>query len=168
MMAVCVRHCIHALGIKMTTEANCTFRVTAWDEKPYQEFEGGAKLTRAKVSQAFQDTISGEGLVEFLRSHSIEGTASFAGIDLVKRAVGDKSGRFVIQHVGTYDSGGAHSAWSIVPGSGTGDLRVLPAKMVTSLPVNPSRCLSPTIFQTMPNIAAKRDAQTAARPLVIR
>lgn len=68
----------------MTTEANCTFTVTAWDEKPYQEFEGGAKLTRAKVSQAFQDTISGEGLVEFLMSHSTEGTASFAGIDLVK------------------------------------------------------------------------------------
>ncbi len=87
----------------MSTEASCTFKVTGWDEKPYQEFEGGAKLTRAKVSQAYQGAINGEGLVEFLMSYAASGTASFVGMELVKGTVAGKSGSFVIQHVGTYD-----------------------------------------------------------------
>ncbi|MBI1821319.1 MAG: DUF3224 domain-containing protein [Nitrospirae bacterium] len=106
----------------MSREANCTFKVISWDEKPYQEFEGGAKLTRAKVSLAYQGDISGEGFVEFLMSHAANGTASFVGMEWVKGVVAGKSGSFIIQHVGTYDSGGARSAWSIVPGSGTGEL----------------------------------------------
>lgn len=76
----------------MTTEANCTFKVTSRDENPYQEFEGGAKLTRAKVSQAYQGDISGEGFVEFLMSHSTDDTASFVGMELVKGIVSGKSG----------------------------------------------------------------------------
>ena len=112
----------------MSTEANCTFKITGWDEKPYQEFEGGAKLTRATVSQAYQGAISGEGFVEFLMSHAANGTASFVGMELVQGDVNGKSGSFVIQHVGTYDSGGARSAWSIVPGSGTGELTGISGK----------------------------------------
>jgi hypothetical protein len=106
----------------MDTEANCTFKVTGWDEKPYQELEGGGKLTQAKVSQAYQGAISGEGLVEFLMAHAPNGTASFVGMELVKGSVAGKSGSFVIQHVGTFDSGGARSEWSIVPNLGTGEL----------------------------------------------
>ena len=45
----------------MGTNANCMFKVTGWNEEPYEEFEGGAKLTRAKVSQSYQGDISGEG-----------------------------------------------------------------------------------------------------------
>ena len=112
----------------MSTEASCTFKVTGWDEKPYQEFEGGAKLTRAKVSQAYQGVINGEGLVEFLMSYTASGTASFVGMELVKGTVAGKSGSFVIQHVGTYDSGGARSTWSIVPGSGIGELAGITGK----------------------------------------
>lgn len=106
----------------MTTETNCTFMVTAWDEKPYQEFEGGAKLTRAKVSQTYQGAIIGEGFVEFLMSYSANGTANFVGMELVKGMVSGKAGSFVIQHSGTYGSDGARSSWSLAPGSGTGEL----------------------------------------------
>ena len=106
----------------MRTEANCEFEVTDWDEKPYQEFESGEKLTRAKVLQKYQGSIVEEGSVEFLMHHAVNRTASFVGMELVKGTVDGKSGSFVIQHVGTFDSSGAHSAWSIVPGSGTGEL----------------------------------------------
>lgn len=106
----------------MSTEANCTFKVTGWDEKPYQEFESGVKLTRAKVSQAYQGGISGESTEELLMAYAANGTASFVGMELVNGVVASKSGSFVIQHVGTFDAGGARSAWAIVPGSGTGEL----------------------------------------------
>ena len=112
----------------MITEAKATFKITGWDEKPYQEFEGGAKLTRAKVTQAYQGEISGTGEVEFLMSYAVNGTASFVGVELVKGTIAGKSGSFVIQHVGTYDSGGARSVWSIVPGTGIGGLAGITGK----------------------------------------
>jgi hypothetical protein len=49
-------------------------------------------------------------------------------MELVKGTVAGKSGSFVIQHVGTYDSGGARSSWSIAPGSGIGELTGITGK----------------------------------------
>ncbi len=106
----------------MSTQVDCIFKVTGWDEKPYQEFEDGAKLTRAKVTQAYEGALIGEGSVEFLMSHAADGTAVFVGMELVQGTLAGKSGSFVIQHAGTYDSRGARSTWSIAPGSGTGEL----------------------------------------------
>ena len=34
----------------MTTDAECTFNVTAWDEKPYQEFENGAPFKLSLIA----------------------------------------------------------------------------------------------------------------------
>ena len=106
----------------MKKEANCTFKITAWDENPYKEFESGVKLTRAKVSQAYEGDLSGEGSAEFLMSHAANGTASFVGIELITGTLSGKTGSFIIQHVGTYDSNGACSTWAVLPDSGTGEL----------------------------------------------
>ncbi|MBI3560843.1 MAG: DUF3224 domain-containing protein [Gammaproteobacteria bacterium] len=106
----------------MSIQACCRFKITGWEEKRYQEFVGGARLTRAKVLQVYQGDISGEGTIEFLMAYSTADKASFVGLELVKGKVADKPGSFVIQHIGSYDSDGAHSTWSIVDGSGTGEL----------------------------------------------
>lgn len=106
----------------MKTQAECTFEITGWDEQPYQTFENGARLTRAKVTQAYHGAIDGEGAVEFLMAHTADGTASFVGIERIAGTVQGKSGSFVIRHVGTYDSAGARSEWSVVSGSGTDEL----------------------------------------------
>ncbi len=106
----------------MKIEANCTFKVTGWDENPYNEFEDGAKLTKAKVSQLYEGDLSGEGSVEFLMSHAANGTASFVGIELITGILSGKTGSFIIQHIGTFDSNGACSNWMILPESGTGEL----------------------------------------------
>ncbi len=44
----------------MTTRATATFKVNSWDEKPYDEMEGGPKLTRATVTKSFSGDIEGE------------------------------------------------------------------------------------------------------------
>ena len=106
----------------MHTHTSCSFEITGWDEQPYQTFENGAKLTRAKVTQAYQGAVDGEGTVEFLMAHAADGTASFVGLERVEGTVHGKSGGFVVRHVGTYDSGGARSDCSIVPGSGSREL----------------------------------------------
>jgi hypothetical protein len=106
----------------MTTRASATFRITAWDEKPYAEFEGGRKLTRASVKKSFQGDIEGESALEYLMAYGADGSASFVGMEHVVGRLGNRSGSFVLQHSGTFAGGIATAAWFVVPGSGTGEL----------------------------------------------
>ena len=109
----------------MTTHATGTFQVTSWDEKPYQETEGGPKLTRASITKSFKGDIEGEGTLEYLMVYRDDGGASFVGLERIVGRVGDRSGSFVLQHIGTFESGVAKAVLSVVPGSGTGGLRGL-------------------------------------------
>lgn len=106
----------------MTIQASATFEIKAWDEKPYDEFEGGRKLTRASVKKAFHGDIEGESSVEYLMAYAEDGSASFVGMERVVGRVGDRSGSFVLQHSGTFAGGVAKETWFVVPGSGTGEL----------------------------------------------
>jgi hypothetical protein len=109
----------------MSEESNCTFQITGWVEKTYQEIGGGAKLTNAKVTQSYAGAIEGTSSIEYLMAYTIQGTASFVGLERVSGTVAGKTGTFVIQHVGAFAEGKARSSWSIVPGSGTEGLASL-------------------------------------------
>ncbi len=109
----------------MSTQATATFQVKSWDEKPYNEIDDGPKLTRVSVTKSFSGDIEGEGTLEYLMIHRDDGSASFVGLERVVGRVGDRSGSFVLQHLGTYEEGTAKATFSVVPGSGTGDLRGL-------------------------------------------
>ena len=112
----------------MSTLATATFEVKTWDEKPYNEIDGGPKLTRASVTKSFHGDIEGEGALEYLMFYPGDGSATFVGLERVVGRVGDRSGSFVLQHSGTFEGGTAKATWSVVPGSGTGDLRGLRGK----------------------------------------
>ena len=106
----------------MTIHASATFEIKAWDEKSYEEFEGGRKLTRASVKKVFHGDIQGESSVEYLMAYGGDGSASFVGMERVVGRVGDRSGSFVLQHSGTFVGGVAKEACFVAPGSGTGEL----------------------------------------------
>jgi len=106
----------------MTIRASATFEIVAWDEKPYDEFEGGRKLTRASVNKVLHGDIEGQSSLEYLMVYGQDGSASFVGMERVVGRVEDRSGSFVLQHSGTFANGIAKSAWFVVPGSGTGKL----------------------------------------------
>jgi Protein of unknown function (DUF3224) len=109
----------------MSILAASTFTVKSWDEKPYEETEGGGKLTRARVVQVFQGDLEGEGTVEYLMAYRADGTASFVGLQRLAGRIGGKSGSVVLQIAGTYDGATAKGDWFAVPGAGTGELRNL-------------------------------------------
>ena len=109
----------------MTTRANATFKVTGWDEKPYDEAEGRPKLTRAHITKTFAGDIEGEGTLEYLMMYRDDGSANFIGLERITGQIGDLAGSFVLEHTGTSDGSIATATWSVVPGSGTGDLRGL-------------------------------------------
>lgn len=106
----------------MITTASAQFKITGWDETPYKEFENGAKLTRATVTQAYEGDLIAHGEVEFLMSHIADGTATFVGYELVTGELSGNKGTFIIQHIGTFGGSGACSSWTIAPNSGTGEL----------------------------------------------
>jgi hypothetical protein len=109
----------------MSTRATATFQVKTWEVKPYQELDGGAKLTRESVINSFQGDIEGESTLEYLMFYGEDGSASFVGLERIVGRVGGRSGSFVLQHSGTFEGGSVKSTYRVVPGSGTGELRGL-------------------------------------------
>lgn len=107
----------------MRKQAKATFGITSWDEKPYSEVEGLPKLTRASVTKSYQGDIEGEGKLEYVMMYRSAASASFMGLERVTGSIGGRSGSFVLQHTGTFEDGVAQVTVSVVPGSGTGDLR---------------------------------------------
>ena len=112
----------------MTMQAKGRFEIKNWDEKPYDEVEGEAKLTHAVVTVAYTGDIEGEGKVEFLMTYGEVGSASFISQERVPGRIGDRTGSFELQGSGTYTGGMARSEFHVVPGSGSGGLRGLRGK----------------------------------------
>src|SRR6266536_4832862 len=106
----------------MTTPATGTFTVKSWDEQPYAEADGGSKLTRASVTNTFQGDVEGESALEYLMIYLDGGSGSFIGLEQIAGRVGGRSGSFVLQHSGTFAGQTVNGTWSVVPGSGSGDL----------------------------------------------
>lgn len=109
----------------MKHTASAQFAITTWDEKPYCEGENLPKLTRASVAKTYTGDIAGEGLVEYLMMYRADGSASFVGHERVTGEVAGKSGSFVLQRTGVFEGGEAKESYSVVPGSGTGELHGL-------------------------------------------
>jgi uncharacterized protein DUF3224 len=109
----------------VSTHSKGRFEVKTWDENPYDETDGGLKLTRASVTKSFRGGIEGEGTLEYLMVYPGGGYAKFVGLERVVGRLGDRWGSFVLEHSGTFEGGVAEASWSVVPGSGTGELRGL-------------------------------------------
>ena len=128
------------------TKAKATFEITTWDEKPYLELDGGAKLTRAKVIAAIHGDLEGEGTRDYLMFYPGDGSASFVGQEYIIGRLGDRAGSFVLQHTGTDDGHTTQATYFVVPGSGTGELRGLQGKGRSLLSRNQPRYSLPLTY----------------------
>ena len=102
-------------------EATGDFNVTSWDEETYAELEAG-KLTRAMVTADFTGDVVGSGRVEWLMCHRGDGTADDVGFQDIDATLDGRRGGFVIASTGTFDGKVAEGPWTVVEGSGRGDL----------------------------------------------
>jgi len=109
----------------MKQVAHARFAITSWDEKPWSEEPDQPKLTRASVTRTFTGDIEGQGDVEYLMMYRPDGSANFVGLERFVGRVAGKAGTFVLQRTGKFESGQAKETYSVVPGSGTGELRGL-------------------------------------------
>ncbi|MCB1037315.1 MAG: DUF3224 domain-containing protein [Acidobacteria bacterium] len=103
----------------MALRVTGSFVMKAWEEEPYQEIEGGRKLTRAHVKKSYHGEIQGEGSLEYLMFYRDEGVVTFVGLERIVGSLAGRKGSFVLQHTGTFEGSAVQIRLSVVPGSGT-------------------------------------------------
>jgi len=109
----------------MKKTVNARFAIKSWDEKPYSEAPGEAKLTRASVTKTYTGDIEGDAQVEYLMMYRADGSASFVGLERFTGRIKGKSGTFVLQRTGVFEGGQAKESYSVIADSATGELKGL-------------------------------------------
>lgn len=113
----------------MNTHARSEFKITSWNQSPYDEQEKGPKLLRADVKKSFHGDVEAESTAVLLMCQSDDGSAGYVATERVTGRVGDRTGSFVIQHGGAITDGQPHDTFGyVVPGSGTDALQGLRGK----------------------------------------
>lgn len=107
--------------VSAVLKATGEFKVTGGHEETYADRQPG-RLTRAGGTQAFRGGIDGIGRIEWLMCYRGDRTAEFVGMQQIDGAVDGRHGAFVLTSVGSHDGVHSKGTWTIVPGTGTGDL----------------------------------------------
>ena len=107
----------------MTTTGKATgsFTIKSWDEQPFAEVQGAPKLTQARVTTTYTGDLDGEGTSTLVMAYD-GADASYAGYERVVGSLGGRSGSFVLRLAGGFEQGAARTDWTVVEGSGTGEL----------------------------------------------
>jgi hypothetical protein len=109
------------LEVVALKEATGEFKVTGWNEETYADRATG-KLTRASGPQDFSGDIHGTGRVEWLMCYRGDGTADYVGMQEIDATIDSRTGAFVLTATGAFDGQQSEGEWTVVPGSGTGEL----------------------------------------------
>ncbi len=67
----------------MSIETKSTSTVISWKDRTSGKFEGGAKLTRTKITLRYEGAITGQGVVEYLMCDIPEGVTHYVGFECI-------------------------------------------------------------------------------------
>lgn len=114
------------------------FEIGSWDEQPFDEGDGLAKLTHAVVEKTYSGDLEATSVTQWLMAYQPDETAAFVGIERIRGTFGGKSGSLVLRHVGRFADGAATAELTVLSGTGdlidaagTGDFRADPAGSIT-------------------------------------
>jgi uncharacterized protein DUF3224 len=107
--------------VRFVKKAVGQFKVTGGHEETYADRQPG-RLTRSGGTQAFSGDIEGSGRIEWLMCYRSDRTAEFVGLQEIEGAIDGKRGEFVLTSVGSHDGVQSKGEWTIVSGSGKGEL----------------------------------------------
>ena len=122
----------------MTTQLHATFDVTSWDETPFDEGTGVAKLTEALVEKTYAGDVDGTSTTKWLMAYAPDQSAEYVGLERIKGTFGGRHGSLVLHHVGRFADGAATATLTVVSGTnelkgvtGEGSFRADPAGSIT-------------------------------------
>jgi hypothetical protein len=91
-------------------------------------------LGRFSLDKQYHGDLEATGKGQMLTaSTEMRGSAGYVAIEKVSGSLKGRSGSFVLQHTGTMIRGVPHLIISVVPDSGTGDLKGISGKMSISI-----------------------------------
>jgi hypothetical protein len=109
--------------------AKGSFEVDVRREPPFDTVDGVA-LGRASVDKRFAGALQGTGKVQMLSAGTpTQGSAAYVAIERIDGTLDGKRGTFVMTHTGVMNRGVPSLTITIVPDSGTGELRGLAGTM---------------------------------------
>jgi hypothetical protein len=89
----------------------------------FDEVRDGPALVEIQLTEKFTGDIEGEGIGRALQTAPRDdGTAILVGLERVRGSVAGRKGTFLLQVRGTVAANQMRCKWSVVPGSGTGQL----------------------------------------------
>lgn len=103
-------------------QAQSTFKLTEAQEIPYSEVTVGPKLTKGNFIMEYNGELQGKGELQELKCYLTDSLATVYGFERITGSIGDKSGSFVLEHVGKYENGVLSSSRTVMQGSGTEEL----------------------------------------------
>lgn len=129
--------CIICLSlITRISQSNCnpvkaagTFEVKLLPLSLHDE-EADSKLGRLSIDKEFHGDLEATSSGEMLSARTdVEGSAGYVAIERVTGKLSGHEGTFVLQHSGTMAAGEQHLSITVVPDSGTDDLKGLSGHM---------------------------------------
>lgn len=100
-------------------QAISSFSIGSWEENPYREITGTARLTEAVVTQTYTGSLVGASEIRYLMLSPTEGVTTFTGIEFFSGALDGRDGAFGIRWNGEDDGTAARGTGSLIPSSGT-------------------------------------------------
>jgi hypothetical protein len=101
--------------------AEATIAVQSSEATPYDE-TGGPALVEVRLSETFAGDIEGESPVRALQVLRDDHSATLVSVQRFRGKLGGRQGTFVLQGQEVVAQGKIKATWSVVPGSGTGEL----------------------------------------------
>ncbi len=116
----------------MTAHATGTFDVKM--EPQSENKAAGTSLGRMSLSKQFHGGLEGESTGEMLTAMTeVKGSAGYVALERFTGTLDGRSGTFVFQHSGTMTRGTPQQSVTVVPDSGTGELRGLAGAMTITI-----------------------------------
>jgi hypothetical protein len=109
------------MTIQRTSRFEGTFVIDSWDQQDGEPSPGLARA-HARVAKTFSGDLSGTSRTELMMAGTDGGSRSYCGFEQVTGTVAGLTGTFVLRHAAEGDAEGGWMTWTVLPGSGTGEL----------------------------------------------
>jgi hypothetical protein len=101
--------------------AVATIAVHSSETEPYDQ-SASPTLVELRLSETFAGDISGDSTVRALQVSGADHTAALVSQQRFRGKLGERQGTFVLQGSALVANGAIKATWSVVPGSGSGEL----------------------------------------------
>src|SRR5919108_2286871 len=118
----------------MSEHVTGSFEVKVTPQKPDTQIARAANLGRLTIDKRFHGELEAISKGEMLATHTeVEGSAAYVALERVTGKLKGRTGSFVLQHSATMVRGQPSSTITVVPDSGTGELKGLSGKMIITI-----------------------------------